>query len=163
MSHTMTCWKEIARYLGKGVRTVQRWEHEMGLPVRRPHGRPKNPIFADSAELDAWMHSQFEAGGRFELTKLRNEIAALKKENELLRAELELAGPTPTFVRLEGSPDVENWMDDVLRSRCSHAVQRNNALRRESVHIVDTSRGMRALRKTQSEQNLKRFQSSLIH
>jgi hypothetical protein len=26
VSHTMTCWKEIARYLGKGVRTVQRWE-----------------------------------------------------------------------------------------------------------------------------------------
>jgi len=159
----MTCWKEIARYLGKGVRTVQRWEYERGLPVRRPRTRPKNAIFADSAELDAWMHSHFEAGGRFELTELHKEIAALMKENELLRAELELAERTPTFVHLEGPSDVQNWMDDVLRSRCSHAVQRNNALRQQSVHILDTSRAMRELRKIQSEQNLKHFQPSLIH
>ena len=28
-------WKEIAAYLGRGVRTVQRWEREEGLPVHR--------------------------------------------------------------------------------------------------------------------------------
>ena len=28
-------WKEIAGFLGKGVRTVQRWERELGLPVHR--------------------------------------------------------------------------------------------------------------------------------
>ena len=28
-------WKEIAAFLGKGVRTVQRWEREQGLPVHR--------------------------------------------------------------------------------------------------------------------------------
>jgi hypothetical protein len=28
-------WKEIASYLGRGVRTVQRWECEEGLPVHR--------------------------------------------------------------------------------------------------------------------------------
>jgi hypothetical protein len=26
-------WKEIAAYVGKGVRTVQRWEKAHGLPV----------------------------------------------------------------------------------------------------------------------------------
>lgn len=26
-------WKEIANYLGKGVRTVQRYEYELLLPV----------------------------------------------------------------------------------------------------------------------------------
>jgi hypothetical protein len=34
MSSTLTSWKEIGQYLGKGVRTVQRWEQQMGLPVR---------------------------------------------------------------------------------------------------------------------------------
>lgn len=29
-------WKEIANYLRKGVRTVQRYERELGLPIRRP-------------------------------------------------------------------------------------------------------------------------------
>src|ERR1041385_1511743 len=28
-------WKAIAAYLGRGVRTVQRWEREEGLPVHR--------------------------------------------------------------------------------------------------------------------------------
>ena len=28
-------WKEIATYLGRGVRTAQRWEREEGLPVHR--------------------------------------------------------------------------------------------------------------------------------
>jgi hypothetical protein len=28
-------WKEIAAYLGRSVRTVQRWEKDFGLPVRR--------------------------------------------------------------------------------------------------------------------------------
>lgn len=28
-------WKEIAAFLCKGVRTAQRWERELGLPVHR--------------------------------------------------------------------------------------------------------------------------------
>jgi hypothetical protein len=28
-------WKEIAAYLGRAIRTVQRWEREEGLPVHR--------------------------------------------------------------------------------------------------------------------------------
>ena len=28
-------WKEISAYLKRGVRTVQRWEREAGLPVHR--------------------------------------------------------------------------------------------------------------------------------
>ena len=30
-------WKQIANYLGRGVRTIQRWE-SLGLPVRQRHG-----------------------------------------------------------------------------------------------------------------------------
>jgi hypothetical protein len=48
-------WKEIASYLGKGVRTVQRYELEMGLPVRRPAGKSRAAVIATKAELDAWV------------------------------------------------------------------------------------------------------------
>ncbi|MGE5082856.1 MAG: hypothetical protein ACM3ND_08125 [Acidobacteriota bacterium] len=48
-------WKEIANYLGKGVRTVQRYERELGLPVRRPAGKPTGSVVATRAELDAWV------------------------------------------------------------------------------------------------------------
>lgn len=49
----LTTWKEIAAYMGKGVRTVQRWEDELGLPVRRP-GEDRHIVLAFPAELDEW-------------------------------------------------------------------------------------------------------------
>ena len=48
-------WKEIANYLGKGVRTVQRYERELGLPVRRPAGKATGSVVATKMELDAWV------------------------------------------------------------------------------------------------------------
>lgn len=48
-------WKEIANYLGKGVRTVQRYECELGLPIRRPAGISRGPVIATKAEIDAWI------------------------------------------------------------------------------------------------------------
>jgi len=50
-------WKEIANYLGKGVRTVQRYEGLLGLPVRRPAGRPSGSVIATRAELDGWVQA----------------------------------------------------------------------------------------------------------
>lgn len=58
-STVLTSWKEIATYLGKGVRTVQRWERDLGLPVRRPIGNSKHVVLAVPSELDAWMSSGF--------------------------------------------------------------------------------------------------------
>jgi hypothetical protein len=48
-------WKEIANYLGGGVRTVQRYECELGLPIRRPAGRSRGSVIATKAEIDAWI------------------------------------------------------------------------------------------------------------
>ena len=48
-------WKEIACYLGKGVRTVQRWERQLGLPVRRPNMAAKGVVCASPEELDQWL------------------------------------------------------------------------------------------------------------
>jgi hypothetical protein len=64
----LNAWKEIAAYLGRGVRTVQRWERDLGLPVHRPKGRDRSAVLAFPEELDAWLHrtpirSEFEEGG----------------------------------------------------------------------------------------------------
>ncbi|HLW54387.1 MAG TPA: hypothetical protein VKW06_16240 [Candidatus Angelobacter sp.] len=53
----LNSWKDIARYLDRGVRTVQRWEVELGLPVRRPHGRGRSAVFAMRSDLDSWLRS----------------------------------------------------------------------------------------------------------
>jgi Tol biopolymer transport system component len=50
-------WKEIAAYLGKGVRTVQRWERTEGLPVRRL-GQDRAGVFAYKTEIDSWWEQQ---------------------------------------------------------------------------------------------------------
>ena len=52
-------WKEIAAYLGKGVRTVQRWEQQLGLPVRRPGGRSLGIVCASPEELDMWLETRW--------------------------------------------------------------------------------------------------------
>lgn len=54
MGKILTSWKEIAAYLGKGVRTVQRWEVELELPVRRPNGKDRQIVMAFTDELDDW-------------------------------------------------------------------------------------------------------------
>lgn len=54
----LNSWKEIATYLNRGVRTVQRWEMELGLPVRRPRGKRHSSVIATRSELDAWMGSR---------------------------------------------------------------------------------------------------------
>ena len=48
-------WKDIASYLGKAVRTVQRYEYELGLPVHRPAGKLRGSVIAAKSDLDAWV------------------------------------------------------------------------------------------------------------
>jgi hypothetical protein len=36
---------------------VQRWERELGLPIRRPRGKPRGPVIAFRRELDQWLQS----------------------------------------------------------------------------------------------------------
>lgn len=47
-------WKQIARYLGCGIRTAQRWEAQCALPVNRPRHHLRSPVLAQSEALDAW-------------------------------------------------------------------------------------------------------------
>ena len=48
-------WKEIAGYLRRGTRTVQRWEQEESLPVHRLHHDKLGSVYAYREELDAWL------------------------------------------------------------------------------------------------------------
>ena len=114
---TVSGWKEIARYLGMGVRTVQRYEHKLRLPVRRPAGKLTGSVFAAKAELDAWITAspvraafqlpspavdnaallnEFRRHIR-ELRRLREVSAGLREElhgsMELLRANLSCCFP----------------------------------------------------------------------
>lgn len=54
----LNSWKEIAIYLSRGVRTVQRWEAELKMPVRRPRGKGRSAVVAMRSELESWIKSR---------------------------------------------------------------------------------------------------------
>jgi hypothetical protein len=48
-------WKEISTELGRSVRTVQRWERTLGLPIHRLGKGQGHPAFAFKDELQLWL------------------------------------------------------------------------------------------------------------
>jgi hypothetical protein len=51
----LTSWKDISAYLNRGVRTVQRWEQMLALPVHRIGVGNRAPVFAFKNEIDNWL------------------------------------------------------------------------------------------------------------
>jgi hypothetical protein len=48
-------WKEISAELSCSVRTAQRWERELRLPVHRMRDGHRTPVFAFKEELRIWL------------------------------------------------------------------------------------------------------------
>lgn len=102
----LNSWKEISTYIGRGVRTVQRWEEMYGLPVHRAAGRDRSAVYALSDEIDAWlrlgkMHEQPKAEREItpdavrqyrQLTEhaatLVERLRMLRKQSQSIRGEL---------------------------------------------------------------------------
>lgn len=57
-------WKQVAAYLGREVRTVQRWEKLEELPVRRHIHVKGGTVFAFKNEIDAWLTSRGQKLGK---------------------------------------------------------------------------------------------------
>ena len=51
-------WGEIAAYLHREIRTVQRWERYQGLPVRRLQIGKLGTVYAYRSELDKWFRER---------------------------------------------------------------------------------------------------------
>jgi phage terminase Nu1 subunit (DNA packaging protein) len=93
-------WKEIAKYLGRGVRTAQRWE-PLGLPVHRPTGKGRSAVTALAHELDAWVETTPKRAAN--VAELLAEIAKLQAENEMLKRGLAGRTSAPTRQVASGS------------------------------------------------------------
>ena len=57
-SERLESWKEIAAYLKRGVRTVQRWETEESLPVHRHLHEKLGTVYAYKPDIDAWWNNR---------------------------------------------------------------------------------------------------------
>ena len=53
--HRFEGWGEIAKYLHREIRTVQRWEHTLGLPIHRLDVGKQGSVYAYPSELDKWL------------------------------------------------------------------------------------------------------------
>jgi hypothetical protein len=96
----LSCWKDIARYLGKGVRTVQRWEREFDLPVRRPKGVDrKSAVAADPRDLDAWLTSRWSLRADSKRSDDRDNHAITSEMNRRIETARLLRERHSTLVR----------------------------------------------------------------
>lgn len=86
MSKMLSSWKEIAQYFGKGVRTVQRWEKTLELPIHRPLNAPSNVVLARTSDLEEWMHRGSVA------TALKGEVKETVAEPTLIASIAKLEG-----------------------------------------------------------------------
>src|SRR5215472_15602024 len=62
-SSRLESWKQIASYLSREVRTVQRWEKSEGLPVHKHFHRRSRTVWAFKMEIDAWLRTRDASQG----------------------------------------------------------------------------------------------------
>lgn len=85
---TLSGWKQVANYMNQGVRTVQRWEKQIGLPIHRI--RASGPVVAFAEELDAWERSRPTHHIHL-IDQLRTKVERLEAEVLSLKAQLKAA------------------------------------------------------------------------
>jgi hypothetical protein len=71
----LNSWKEIAAYLNRDVRTVQRWEKTERLPVHRHAHEKQSSVYALQSELDAWLAERSASPPAINRRKSRRTIA----------------------------------------------------------------------------------------
>ncbi len=102
-------WKEIGSYLGRVVRTAQRWE-TLGMPVHRPATRKRTAVIAFPHELDTWLVrnrprlDSYEPGDGAasitDLASLTERLDRLQREASMLALEIERArGELPGTIK----------------------------------------------------------------
>jgi tetratricopeptide (TPR) repeat protein len=95
-------WKEIASYLKRSVRGVQRWEAEEGMPVHRHRHDKRGTIFAFKPELDAWWRER----GALLADENGTEEAARLSADRAPALELETPAFLPSVETTETSKEV---------------------------------------------------------
>jgi hypothetical protein len=84
-------WKEISNHIERGVRTAQRWESLLGMPVHRPALKDRSAVVAFSDELEGWLSRASP--------DTRDECLAVNDKEENNRNLLQVLDDLSTLVR----------------------------------------------------------------
>lgn len=138
-AEVLNSWKEVATYLGRGVRTVQRWEQELGLPVRRPRGKSRSAVIALKADLDRWLKEaptdlkkeQVEPEPQWNMAVLRSQSQIFKLQSVIPN---KLHASTSTLSTRAHSLLARSH---VLCERSKHLCEQVNRTVTLTAHLVD--------------------------
>src|SRR5215467_5325276 len=95
-------WGEIASYLRREIRTVQRWEKTLGLPIHRLSVGKQSSVYAYPSELDRWYREREPKIKAEEIQHAENVASAIEAKSQ------ETAVPAPVSPALQParrSPD----------------------------------------------------------
>lgn len=100
----LNSWKEIAVYIGCGVRTAQRWASDLGMPVHRPRERSRSAVLGFKSEIETWARSRGDATLVLKVHAIGLSEAVLKLEQTLLERVGESAAiaEMDLLIRLDG-------------------------------------------------------------
>jgi phage terminase Nu1 subunit (DNA packaging protein) len=104
----LNSWKEIAAYVKRGVRTLQRWERELGLPVRRSRQRRHSPVMAFKSELDQWLSNLGTAAPSSQTAVTVWQLPALERRLQQLQAQTEIVRGQIRRINSRGVETAEN-------------------------------------------------------
>jgi len=132
-------WKQISHHIDRGVRTAQRWEALLGMPVHRPALKDRSAVVAFSDELESWL-SRTSPDVRNQCVATddqatngngeRNEslLRALDNMSTLLRQSCDLLS------------QVQTLQEQLRRSRKSRRVVSRTIASRTRVHVASAPR-----------------------
>jgi hypothetical protein len=100
MPAILNSWKEIATYMDRGVRTVQRWEND-DLPIRRVGIGKRAPVFAFTVEIEKWLRKHGTAAHPDHITSPQSDSRKLLAESQLLLRSLQRSGADFLFLDLD--------------------------------------------------------------
>jgi TolB-like protein len=132
-------WKEIAAYLRRGTRTVQRWEREEGLPVRRLQHEKLASVYAFPKDLDAWFARRGDCPAHPPRSIAVRPFADLSRESDLrwfcdgTAAEIAYA-----LSRIEG---LQIGREPAVQSVLQGSVRKSGNQLRIAVQLLDAATG----------------------
>ena len=87
-------WKEISNHIKRGVRTAQRWEDCLGMPVHRPALKDRSAVVAFTDELDRWLSRTVSdtldanaEGSEETLERMHNNLSTLARHTSELASQ----------------------------------------------------------------------------
>jgi hypothetical protein len=126
-------WKEISNHIERSVRTVQRWEARLGLPVYRPALKDRSAVVAFSDEVDRWVCRSSPGARNEDAARLGNE------ENEECR--LQWLEDMRTLVSDTSEPAAQiRCLQKELGEALEH-YRRTMTSRRQAMAVSRPSRG----------------------